>query len=105
MPISFFGTVTSNVSEGWVGRTITINNTGSGFYDTMTVKFGGAGGTDAEKIEIDTSYGNGQQRMTCRIPFLSTGTYELYISNPDEENTTISDFEIIKNFTWNVMMP
>ena len=96
MPIIFFGTLSITPATGSVGDTITIDNTGAGFFDTMIVKFGGSGGTSADNIVVD-SYGNGQQRITCDVPTgLDAGTYDIYIENPDGENGTIaSAFEVV----------
>ena len=89
MPIIFFGTLSISPATGAAGDTVTIDNTGAGFFGTMIVKFGGSGGTSATSIAV-TSYGNGQQRITCVAP-AGTGLVDIYIENPDGEKGTISN--------------
>lgn len=90
MPIRFFGTLSASPNTGKTGDTITINNTGAGFFGVMIVKFGGSGGTSADNIAV-TVYGNGQQRITCDVPVgLAAGATTIYVENPDGENGSIS---------------
>jgi hypothetical protein len=88
MPLIFFGVITVVPSTGTDGDTITIDNTGAGFFDTMVVTIGGIA---ADNIAVDTGYGNGQQRITCDVPSgLTPGsTVDIYVENPDGENTTL----------------
>ena len=88
MPIIFFGTLSANPSAGAIGDTITINNTGSGFFGSMIVKFGGASGVDGDNITVVS-----QQQLTVDIPAGATGT-TIYVENPDGENGLITGFTI-----------
>lgn len=87
--IIFFSTLSVTPSEGAAGTTVTIDNTGAGFFGTMIVKFGGAGGTAADNITVAS-----QQQLTCDVPAGVSGTVAIYVENPDGESGTIAGFVV-----------
>jgi len=90
MPIIFFGTLSASPTSGYVADTITINNTGSGFFGTMVVKFGGAGGVSGDSITVVS-----QQQLTVKIPAGVSGSLSIYVANPDGENGLIAGFVVL----------
>lgn len=91
MPVKFFGTLSVSPSSGAAGATITILNTGAGFFGTMIVRDTDAVGAAYDNIAIDATYGNGQQKITCDVPAgLTAGVGVIYIENPDGESKTIA---------------
>lgn len=83
MPIEFFGTLSILPAAGAVGTTITISNTGSGFFGAMVVKDTNAGGTSFDNITVVD-----QQTVTADVPSGYVGP-NVYVANPDGENQTI----------------
>ncbi len=77
----FFGTLSITPATGVVGDTITINNTGSGFFGSMIVTINGVAATSITVVD--------HQTITCVVP--AGGSGDVYIENPDGENATISD--------------
>ena len=73
-----FGTLSKDVATGAVGTTITISNTGTGFFGTMLVDVGGIACTDITLVD--------HQHVTCKSPAAS-GTVN--ITNPDGETGTV----------------
>ena len=75
----FFGTLSVTPSDGPVGTTITISNTGSGFFGTMIVTINGIAATSITVVD--------HQTITCEVP--AGGSGDVYIENPDGESAII----------------
>ncbi len=83
----FFGDVSVTPAAGQPGDTITINNTGSGFFGSMIVAINGVAATSITVVD--------HQTITCVVP--AGGSGDVYIENPDGEHATITDGFIIEN--------
>lgn len=95
--ISFFGNVTVSPESSSAATTISIINSGSGFYGNMIVKDTDNSGKYYNNIQIDSNYGNGQQKIVCTVPTrLPVGNRLIYICNPDGEYAFIN-FRITDN--------
>lgn len=79
----FFGTITVTPALAAPGDTITINNTGSGFFDTMVVTINGVSAISITVVD--------HQTITCIVPAAAgSGIHDVYIQNPDGEATTLT---------------
>lgn len=88
-----FGTLSCTPDTGKIGDTITINNTGSGFYDTMVVKCNDVTGASLNNITV-VDY----NQLTADISSGFVGP-DIYVVNSDiPDSDTIADaFVLIKN--------
>jgi len=88
--VLFFGALSANPGSALAGVNIDIDNTGSGFFSTMIVRWGGAGGTSGDNIVVAA-----QNKITVDVPAVAPGSYDIYVENPDGENQTIAGFVVL----------
>lgn len=79
----FFGNITVSPLLGNVGDTLTITNTGSGFFGNMIITIDGISADDITVVD--------HQTITCKIPEGVIAKATVYIENPDGENITLVD--------------
>jgi len=71
-----------NPTNGPIGTFITI--TGENFFNEANVSLNGIYSMDTNVVDINT--------ITCTIPFITAGTYDVTVTNPDQQTAVYSSY-------------